>query len=192
MNLPVSLGPTRHPSLAADGRDRRDGSPRCSARPASSLSWPSLDQLQLEPAQLLWRREGIGGSDANIILCGDHKKILRLWREKRAELEPEYLSGHLPVMLAAGPSRSTACGSRWSWVRASQALKKRWSLPSTRGADARSTDALRSPAQSGRRSTATPLPRLMTSSSVTCPSATHGGGWCRSGNALDHHWQPQI
>jgi predicted phage-related endonuclease len=42
---------------------------------------------------------GIGGSDANVILCGDGERIRELWLEKRGEAEPIDLSGHLPAML---------------------------------------------------------------------------------------------
>ena len=45
------------------------------------------------------RRLGIGGSDANIIMGGDEDKILRLWREKRGEVEPENLDDVLPVQM---------------------------------------------------------------------------------------------
>ena len=45
------------------------------------------------------RRLGIGGSDANIIMGGDAEKIIRLWQEKRGEVEPEDLSRALPVQM---------------------------------------------------------------------------------------------
>jgi predicted phage-related endonuclease len=45
------------------------------------------------------RREFIGGSDARIIMGDDEKALLRLWREKRGEAEPEDLSGNLIVQL---------------------------------------------------------------------------------------------
>jgi predicted phage-related endonuclease len=45
------------------------------------------------------RREFIGGSDARIIMGGDEAALLRLWREKRGEVEPEDLSGNLIVQL---------------------------------------------------------------------------------------------
>ena len=38
------------------------------------------------------RRAFIGGSDARIIMSNDEKALLRLWREKRGEIEPEDLS----------------------------------------------------------------------------------------------------
>jgi predicted phage-related endonuclease len=43
------------------------------------------------------RRYFIGGSDARIIMGDDEATLLRLWREKRGEIEPEDLSGNLIV-----------------------------------------------------------------------------------------------
>jgi YqaJ-like viral recombinase domain len=45
------------------------------------------------------RRTFIGGSDARIIMGTDEAALLRLWREKRGEAEPEDLSGNLVVQL---------------------------------------------------------------------------------------------
>jgi len=45
------------------------------------------------------RRYFIGGSDARIIMGEDGAALLRLWREKRGEVEPEDLSGNLIVQL---------------------------------------------------------------------------------------------
>ena len=45
------------------------------------------------------RRHFIGGSDARIIMGTDEAALLRLWREKRGEVEPEDLSGNLIVQL---------------------------------------------------------------------------------------------
>src|ERR1700691_4812243 len=47
------------------------------------------------------RRSFIGGSDARIIMGDDEGALLRLWREKRGEAEPEDLSGNLIVQLGA-------------------------------------------------------------------------------------------
>ena len=47
----------------------------------------------------LERRHFIGGSDARIIMGGDERALLRLWQEKRGEVEPEDLSGNLIVQL---------------------------------------------------------------------------------------------
>src|SRR5450759_5711384 len=45
------------------------------------------------------RRAFIGGSDARIIMGDDEIALVRLWREKRGEVEPEDLSGNLIVQL---------------------------------------------------------------------------------------------
>jgi predicted phage-related endonuclease len=43
------------------------------------------------------RRAFIGGSDARIIMGDDEASLLRLWREKRGDVEPEDLSENLIV-----------------------------------------------------------------------------------------------
>jgi predicted phage-related endonuclease len=45
------------------------------------------------------RRLFIGGSDARVIMGADEAALLRLWQEKRGEIEPEDLSGNLVVQL---------------------------------------------------------------------------------------------
>jgi len=45
------------------------------------------------------RRAFIGGSDARIIMGQDEGRLLRLWREKRGEVQPEDLSDNLIVQL---------------------------------------------------------------------------------------------
>src|SRR6201993_4584993 len=45
------------------------------------------------------RRGFIGGSDARVIMGNDEAALLRLWREKRGEAEPEDLSRNLIVQL---------------------------------------------------------------------------------------------
>jgi predicted phage-related endonuclease len=59
--------------------------------------------LPFETAQIAPKRPGrrsfIGGSDARIIMGCDEAALLRLWREKRGEAEPEDLSGNLIVQL---------------------------------------------------------------------------------------------
>ncbi len=45
------------------------------------------------------RRSFIGGSDARVIMGNDHDALVRLWREKRGEIEPEDLSDNLIVQL---------------------------------------------------------------------------------------------
>jgi YqaJ-like viral recombinase domain len=52
-----------------------------------------MDQLK--------RRFFVGGSDARIIMSTDEATLVRLWREKRGEVEPADLSGNLIVQLGA-------------------------------------------------------------------------------------------
>ena len=47
------------------------------------------------------RRYFVGGSDARIIMGHDEEALVRLWREKRGEVEPKDLSGNLIVQLGA-------------------------------------------------------------------------------------------
>jgi predicted phage-related endonuclease len=56
------------------------------------------------------RRYFIGGSDARIIMGSDEAALVRLWREKRGEAEPEDLSGNLIVQLGTA---TEALNRRW-------------------------------------------------------------------------------
>jgi predicted phage-related endonuclease len=47
------------------------------------------------------RRSFIGGSDARVIMGSDEAALIRLWREKRGEADPEDLFGNLIVQLGA-------------------------------------------------------------------------------------------
>jgi predicted phage-related endonuclease len=58
--------------------------------------------MHLKPKQIADshdRRSFIGGSDARIIMGDDEAMLVRLWREKRGEVEPEDLSDNLIVQL---------------------------------------------------------------------------------------------
>src|SRR5437764_14527924 len=59
-------------------------------------STTKLRSIRIKPAD---RRYFIGGSDARVIMGNDESALLRLWREKRGEVEPEDLSGNLIVHL---------------------------------------------------------------------------------------------
>src|SRR6188768_674923 len=54
-----------------------------------------------KPSSLGIRRSFIGGSDARVIMGSDEAALLRLWREKRGEVNPEDLSGNLIVQLGS-------------------------------------------------------------------------------------------
>src|SRR4051812_34574986 len=47
------------------------------------------------------RRSFVGGSDTRIIIGTDEGALIRLWREKRGEAEPEDLSSNLIVQLGS-------------------------------------------------------------------------------------------
>ncbi len=58
-----------------------------------------MTTLPIRITDSLNRRTFIGGSDARVIMGADETALLRLWREKRGEVEPEDLSGNLIVQL---------------------------------------------------------------------------------------------
>jgi predicted phage-related endonuclease len=65
------------------------------------------------------RRRFIGGSDARIIMGNDEAALLRLWREKRGEAEPEDLAGNLVVQLGVA---SEALNRLWYERNTGQAV----------------------------------------------------------------------
>jgi predicted phage-related endonuclease len=56
------------------------------------------------------RRYFIGGSDVRIIMGTDEAALIRLWQEKRGEIEPQDLSGNLIVQLGLA---TEALNRRW-------------------------------------------------------------------------------
>ena len=69
----------------------------------------------LKTPNLHRRRHFVGGSDARIIMGDDEAALVRLWREKRGEVEPEDLSANLIVQLGV----------------ATEVLNRRWYEAST-------------------------------------------------------------
>ena len=65
------------------------------------------------------RRYFIGGSDARIIMGNDEAALLRLWREKRGEVEPQDLSGNLIVQLGLA---TEDLNRRWYEANSGQVL----------------------------------------------------------------------
>ena len=55
--------------------------------------------MQWSEKNRLDRRQFIGGSDARVIMSADEAALIRLWKEKRGEAEPEDLSSNLIVQL---------------------------------------------------------------------------------------------
>ena len=66
------------------------------------------------------RRAFIGGSDAKIIMGDDEDKLVRLWREKRGDVEPEDLSENLIVQLG---TVSEDLNRRWYERNTGRAIK---------------------------------------------------------------------
>src|ERR1700694_72169 len=64
----------------------------------------------LMPNLNLDRRGFIGGSHARPTIGKDHEALLRLWREKRGEIQPEDLSDNLVVQLG---SATEELNRRW-------------------------------------------------------------------------------
>ena len=71
------------------------------------------------------RRAFIGGSDARIIMGNDGEALLRLWREKRGEAEPQDFSGNLLVQLGIA---TEPLNRRWYERTTGQVIKdvQRW------------------------------------------------------------------
>jgi len=65
------------------------------------------------------RRYFVGGSDARIIMGDDEAALIRLWREKRGEIEPEDLSDNLVVQLGLATEE---LNRRWYQANAGQVL----------------------------------------------------------------------
>ena len=65
------------------------------------------------------RRYFVGGSDARIIMGDDPAALIRLWKEKRGEIEPEDLSGNLIVQLG---SVTEDLNRRWYQVNTGQVV----------------------------------------------------------------------
>jgi predicted phage-related endonuclease len=65
------------------------------------------------------RRCFIGGSDARVILGNNEAALLRLWREKRGEVEPEDLSGNLVIQLGVA---TEDLNRRWYQANTGQVL----------------------------------------------------------------------
>ncbi len=65
------------------------------------------------------RRQFIGGSEARIIMGDDEAALMRLWRVKRGEVEPEDLSANLVVQLGAV---TEALNRRWYEANTGQVI----------------------------------------------------------------------
>jgi predicted phage-related endonuclease len=78
-----------------------------------------MSQVSLKPDGKIERRYFIGGSDARIIMGSDEAALVRLWQEKRGEVEPEDLSGNLIVQLG---TVTEELNRRWYEANTSQVI----------------------------------------------------------------------
>jgi predicted phage-related endonuclease len=71
------------------------------------------------------RRRFLGGSDARVIMSPDEAALIRLWREKRGEAEPEDLSDNLIVQLGVA---TEALNRAWYERKTGRAISdvQRW------------------------------------------------------------------
>ena len=140
------------------------------------------------------RTSFVGGSDARIIMGNDESALLRLWREKRGEIEPEDLSGELVVQLG---SVTEALNRRWYEKNTGHVLptcSDRYSIPCTGG--------WRRPSMAGRsnrRSIRSQVHAAMEFLGGGSRGKTHGaaaaqhvGDSFTDCRALDHHWRRQM
>jgi YqaJ-like viral recombinase domain len=65
----------------------------------TSVKFTRNDIIASPRSRQAHRRQFIGGSEARIIMSADEAALIRLWKEKRGEAEPEDLSENLVVQL---------------------------------------------------------------------------------------------
>ena len=143
----------------------------------------------------LSRRAFIGGSDARIIMGDDEAALLRLWREKRGEVEPEDLSANLIVQLGVvtEPLNRTLVRAQYRPSRQRRPTSGptpgeqmdggnpgRHGRGYRRGVRGQIHAAVVVLGRSGGRKTHGPAP------------AQHVGDQCQSGGALHHHRRRQM
>ena len=98
----------------ADSTPTLNHAPNPDAPPQQSTT--KLRPIRIKPAD---RRYFIGGSDARVIMGDDEAALLRLWREKRGEVEPEDLSDNLVVQLGVATEE---LNRRWYQFNSGQVL----------------------------------------------------------------------
>jgi hypothetical protein len=79
------------------------------------------------------RRRSIGGSDARIIMGSDEASLVRLWREKRGEVEPEDLADNLIVQLGTVTEELNRRWHQRNTGPPSGTCRRGSSIPSTNG-----------------------------------------------------------
>jgi YqaJ-like viral recombinase domain len=133
------------------------------------------------------RRYFIGGSDARIIMGDNEAALLRLWREKRGEVEPEDLSGNLIVQLGLVTEE---LNRRWYEANTGQVVTDiqrqvrhpvlRWMAATLDGRiEATGRFSNRGSCSPGHSRRKPPLRSIWRSCSTTCGWWLRGGRCCR-------------
>jgi predicted phage-related endonuclease len=78
-----------------------------------------MEGREMHVSRSFHRRYFVGGSDARIIIGSDEAALLRLWREKLGEVDPEDLSGNLVVQLGVA---TEDLNRRWYEANTGQVL----------------------------------------------------------------------
>ena len=137
------------------------------------------------------RRYFIGGSDARIIMGDDEAALLRLWREKRGEAEPEDLSGNLVVQLGIATEE---LNRRWYEASTGQVvtdIQKRVRHPVLRWMGATLDGRIEGNDAVGQVHAAVVILRGSGGRKIHAAAATQyvGGGGTDGGAVGDHRWR---
>src|SRR4051812_25395524 len=143
------------------------------------------------------RRTFIGGSDARIIMGDDEPALLRLWREKRGELEPEDLSANLIVQLGTVTETLNRHWYERNTGKSVIELQRRVVHPMKRWMAATLDGMVEGTARYSRPSSCCPGPfrrkrrlkSIWRSCSTTCGSRPQGRRCCRSSPAVANGWR---
>jgi predicted phage-related endonuclease len=84
-----------------------------------------MSQRLVKTIHIFRRRSFVGGSDARIIMGNDEQALIRLWREKRGEADPEDLSGNLIVQLGVATEELNRRWFERNALRSVQGVQRR-------------------------------------------------------------------
>ena len=143
------------------------------------------------------RRYFIGGSDARVIMGDDEGELIRLWQEKRGELEPEDLSRNLTVQLGLVTEE---LNRRWYEANTGEVItevQKHVRHPTVRWLAATPDGRVSRMARCSNRNSCCPgtfrktrPPRnTCRSCNITCGSLRHVRRYCRSLPAAANGWR---
>jgi predicted phage-related endonuclease len=154
-----------------------------------------MTKHQTTNARLADRRRFVGGSDARIIMAGDEAALIRLWKEKRGEAEPEDLSDNLIVQIGVA---TEALNRTWYERNTGRVITdvQRWVChPVTRWMAATLDGMVEDPDAGVRGQVHAALVVLRRSGGREAhgpAAAQHVGDQCKVRRAVDHHRRRQM